>query len=111
MERVGEPAPVEGGTRCTLAVQIPEDLRYVEGHFEGNPIVPGVAQLLPLVYEPASRAWPDLGAPRALRRVKFREALRPGDAVEVELTRRGDTVRFEVRRGDALCTRGALVFG
>lgn len=104
-----EMGPAEG-ERCLVRVRIPEDLRYVEGHFEGDPIVPGVAQLLPLVHEPIARTWPDLGAPRSVRRLKFREALRPGDALEVALSRADRKVRFEIRRGDTSCTSGVLVF-
>lgn len=105
------PEPVEGGERCRVAVRIPEDVKYVEGHFEHEPIVPGVAQLLPLVYTPARRAWPDLGPAKTLRRLKFLSALRPGESIEIELTRLGDKVRFQISRGDTLCTRGAIVFG
>lgn len=112
-EIVREDAPqaVDGGERCALSIRIPEDLRYVEGHFEHEPIVPGIAQLIPLVYEPARRAWPDLGHARSIRRLKFLQALRPGEALEVQLTRVDDKVRFEIRKGDEVCTRGALVFG
>ncbi len=109
--REDPPVAVDGGERYGLTVRVPADLRYLEGHFEGNPIVPGVAQLLPLVLEPASRVWPDLGALRTLRRLKFKAALRPGDTLEVQLTRQAEKVRFELRRDGELCTRGALTFG
>lgn len=100
----------DGESHCLVKVRIPEDLRYLDGHFPGDPIVPGIAQLLPLVLEPARAAWPDLGAPTAIKRLKFLDALRPGHALEVGLTRQGDRVRFEIRRGDVVCTRGSLMF-
>lgn len=106
-----DPEAVDGGERCRVRVRIPEDVKYVEGHFEHEPIVPGVAQLLPLVYAPARQAWPDLGAATSLRRLKFKSALRPGESIEVELTRQADKVRFQIRRGETLCTRGAITFG
>lgn len=95
-------------TRCTLRARIPEDLRYFEGHFEGDPIVPGIAQLLPLIWEPARRAWPDLPAPRAVARLKFLGALRPGHEVTVTLERSEGGVSFEVQREGQVVTRGKL---
>ncbi|MCB9597554.1 MAG: hypothetical protein H6719_32850 [Sandaracinaceae bacterium] len=97
--------------RCELRARVPEDLRYFEGHFEGDPIVPGIAQLLALVWAPARHAWPDLPAPRALTRLKFLAALRPGHELTVRLTRTADAVSFEIERGDTPCTRGKLVLG
>jgi 3-hydroxymyristoyl/3-hydroxydecanoyl-(acyl carrier protein) dehydratase len=106
----GEPEPTERGERCRVKVRVPPDLRYLEGHFPNDPIVPGIAQLLPLVHEPAAAAWPDLGPPTAIERLKFKAALRPGHALEVELRREAGKVRFEIRRGETRCTTGVLVF-
>lgn len=100
---------VSDAARCVLRARVPADLYYFEGHFEGDPIVPGIAQLLPLVWEPARRAWPDLPAPRAITRLKFLGALRPGHEITVTLEREPGGVSFELRRGDAVCTRGKLV--
>lgn len=107
---LGAPEPVEGGERCVAIARTPEDLRYVEGHFPGHPIVPGVAQLLPLVYRQVRRAWPDLPAASAIRRLKFLEALRPGDVLEVSMVRSDTKVRFEIKRGELTCSHGVLVF-
>lgn len=104
------PAAADATGRAVVTVRVPEDLRYVEGHFPENPIVPGIAQLLPLVYRPAREAWPDLGSLRAIKRLKFLDALRPGQTLEVELLRDASRVRFTIRRGETDCTRGSLVF-
>lgn len=94
---------------CEFLVRIPEDLKYFDGHFDGNPIVPGVAQMLPLAWEGVARAWPELGPAKELRRLKFREALRPGDEVRLTVSRVPGKVRFQIHRGEAVCTLGTFV--
>ncbi len=104
------PERTESGERCVLQARVPPDLRYLEGHFPGNPIVPGVAQLVPLVWREARLAWPALTAPSAIKRLKFLEALRPGDELEVELVKEREKLRFEIRRGETVCSHGVLTF-
>ena len=94
-------------------IHVPEDLVYFRGHFEGDPILPGVVQLdgavLPLVEE----AWPELaGALRRVMRLKFIAPIRPGDGILVRLERRGDLRRviFRIDLGETTATRGILSF-
>lgn len=95
-----------------MTVRVPVDLRYLEGHFPGDPIVPGVAQIVALAEEPARRVWPDLGPVSGLRRVKFTRAIRPADTLTLRLVRRDAKVSFRVYKADGgECSRGTLVFG
>ena len=87
--------PVVDGDSATVAVRVPEDLRYFEGHFPNDPVVPGVAQLL-LVEEAVRRAFPDLDRPRSVRRVKFNRRIDPGASITLALARSAALVRFVV---------------
>ena len=93
-----------------FAVEIAPDLLWLQGHFPGAPLLPGVAQLLALVLDRAHWLWPELGQPRRLSRLKFKSPIRPGDQLEVRLERSAQEVRFGLHRGDEPCTSGALVF-
>jgi 3-hydroxymyristoyl/3-hydroxydecanoyl-(acyl carrier protein) dehydratase len=94
----------------TFTVNIPADLLYFEGHFPGSPILPAIAQLVALVLDRTHALWPELGQPRRVTRLKFMQAIAPGDEVEVRLERAGGDVRFTLSRGGEPCTRGALAF-
>ncbi|MEM7605257.1 MAG: hypothetical protein AAF411_07860 [Myxococcota bacterium] len=92
---------------------VPDGLRYLEGHFPGDPIVPGVAQVVALGEARARAAWPELGAAAGLKRLKFMTALRPGDRLALSLTRKGSApvkVTMVIHKGDTLCSKGTLLF-
>jgi hypothetical protein len=91
-------------------VQLPNDLVFFRGHFDAVPILPGVAQLIAIVLPTARRRFPDLGALRRLRRVRFRRPLLPGETVAVVVHRDEREVRFELRVGAVIATQGTLVF-
>jgi len=94
-------------------VRVLPDPACVEGHFPGDPVVPGVAQLLDVVEPQVRAAFPDLGVLRRVSRVKFLAALRPGDTLSLTLRRRrgGGTVQVEIRRGEEMATKGAFEYG
>lgn len=97
-------------TEVHVSVGVPATLRYFDGHFPGDPIVPGVAQLGPLAESQTRRAWPELGALLSVKRLKFMQALRPDDALALTLKRAGDKVTFALHKGELECTRGTFVF-
>ncbi|OAH97453.1 AMP-dependent synthetase [Methylomonas methanica] len=67
-----------------LALRIPKDLTYFNGHFEEIAVVPGVVQIQWAVHY--ARQY--LGLTRAfshMESVKFKELLLPGQQLELEL--------------------------
>jgi 3-hydroxymyristoyl/3-hydroxydecanoyl-(acyl carrier protein) dehydratase len=60
-----------------LTWNVPEKLPYFEGHFPGNPILPGVA-LLDLIEVLLK------GTLKAIKSAKFMEVVRPLDTLQVE---------------------------
>jgi len=97
------------GESHRLPVHVPTDLRYLEGHFPGDPIVPGIAQLA-LAERAAHTAHADLGAPKGIRRLKFSARIDPGDDLEIELKRTEAKVRFVIRRDETECSRGTIIY-
>lgn len=101
-------------TRARFAVTVPRDLVFFEGHFEGRPMLPGVAQLVALADQRAREVWPDLGPAKRIARVKFQAVVMPGDALELELERSDvgadTTVRYRLTRGGAPASTGGVVY-
>ncbi len=104
-----------GEGRARIEVRVPERSIYFEGHFEGRPMLPGVAQVVGLAEEQACRVFAALGPARRLTRTKFQAVVAPGDRLELFLDREPgaeDTkVRFRLERAGESVSSGVLVFG
>lgn len=89
----------------------PADHPAAQGHFPGNPVIPG-AVLLSEVLKAAER---DLGANLSSCRIKsakFFAPVRPGDRIVIELSRSGaDEVRFACAVGDRAVLKGEVACG
>lgn len=105
--------PPSGDGTVRFRAVVPPDLVFLRGHFEGQPILPAVVQVVGLALEGSAREWPDLVRVRRLSRLKFRRPIGPGAALEVVL-RRSDgepRVDFVIREGEETCSSGTLGFG
>ena len=102
----------EGRTEILrLSLRVPPDLRWLRGHFDGQPILAAVVQLLEVQWH-VREIWPDLAAPRRITRAKFRRPIRPGDRLLLRLRRTGGRgqASFEYLRHDEVCSSGTMVF-
>lgn len=105
--------------RCTratvysVALIIPPDLFYFEGHFPGRPILPGVALVHSVVLPEIARVCPNLLGLRRITRLKFRRPIRPSDQLELELihAEQSSDIDFQIRRESMICASGRLSFG
>lgn len=84
-------------------LRVPHDLRHFEGHFDQNPMLPGVAEILEVVDREARHAFPALVSAGAKRmtRLKFLAVILPGDelAVHLSLSTEGEPqLRYRIDR-------------
>jgi len=105
-----EELPVTAPDKRTFQTQIPERYSWFDGHFPGYPILAGAVQLKELVLPTLYRAFSDLSAVLAMKRIKFSGRIMPGDHVSVALCREDHTIHFEIHKGDVVCSAGSLVF-
>lgn len=112
---------LESGARAVGLKQFTPDEDYFQGHFPGNPIVPGVlliealAQVgcVAILAMPANRG--KLVYFAGIDNVRFKRPLRPGDAarLEVSLTKMRGRIGKGMARatvGDDLALEGELTF-
>ena len=85
-----ETMEVDAAGVCHATYRIPDNPFYCQGHFPGNPIVPGVilcemmAQASSGLY---SQAFKDnLMVYRSMDQIKFRREVHPGDLCEITAT-------------------------
>ena len=83
----------------------PADSPFLEGHFPGNPVVPGAMML---GYLADCLSGVGLAIDR-VRRMKFRRPLPPGRAIEVKLVERDGEASVEFRDADGVVASGTLV--
>jgi len=79
-----------------------------QGHFPGNPLIPGAVLLAGALQEIQAGLGVDL-SPCRIRSAKFTAPVRPGDRVSIEYSRRDDkAIRFECRIGGRTVLTGEV---
>lgn len=85
-----------GPDSLELDFTLAQDCPWLEGHFPGQPILPGVVQVgWAAAY--ASQLAPCDEPPMQLQRIKFKRPILPGASLTLSLTARGGQVYFEYR--------------
>jgi 3-hydroxyacyl-[acyl-carrier-protein] dehydratase len=91
----------------------PEAAVWFQGHFPGQPTLPGVAQIQ-LVLDPLSRTAAGRCYLRRVGRVRFRRMIRPGESIRVEVESardRPDGYQFRLTVGGEIACSGNLQVG
>ena len=86
---------------------------WFQGHFPDNPILPGIAQLA-LVKAVVTQASGMETAVKELRRVRYRQMIRPGDAMSIQVVAVPDapyTYKFKIIASNEVACSGTMCIG
>jgi 3-hydroxyacyl-[acyl-carrier-protein] dehydratase len=90
-----------------LQLQFAPDHPAAQGHFPGNPVIPGAVLLNEALVAIGQR----LGAPLSgctIRSAKFLHPVRPGDAVDIEFSESDGRVELTGRLGETTVMKGEV---
>lgn len=107
---------VGNAAELKATIDIPADGTWFEGHFPGNPVLPGVAELALAI----AALRQEIGKPLPLRSIasaRLRQLVRPGDRLELSaresagLEGESARLRFDLKRDGVLVANGEFIVG
>jgi 3-hydroxymyristoyl/3-hydroxydecanoyl-(acyl carrier protein) dehydratase len=95
IERTGPGADTGARTGIRIELTVPKDLYYFQGHFPGQPLLPGVVQVA-WAMELAGEYLPSVNSRtfQGLSAIKFMRVIEPGASVTLDLTFDADKQRL-----------------
>jgi 3-hydroxymyristoyl/3-hydroxydecanoyl-(acyl carrier protein) dehydratase len=97
-------------TVITVDTAVPADSPWFSGHFPGNPILPGIAQLEMVAAAIAQSSGKNLYVTR-LGRVKFKALVHPDERLRIEARAKAEvgTFAFSIHAGDSEVCSGTMI--
>ena len=88
-------------------IQVPAESSLLDGHFPGEPVLPGLAQIS-MVFDVIQKATESELGVLSVNRVRFKRIVRPDDlltVVAVPLEKEADAYSFYIKiQGDLVCS-------
>ena len=94
----------------SLDIQVPSESNWFSGHFPGEPILPGIAQL-GMVFDAINRMGGRNFKITGIRRVRFKQIIRPDDPLRVTVKPQkngGGTYDFRIQMNAELACSGVM---
>ena len=102
--------PMPDADKLAAEVRVPADSPWFDGHFPGNPVLPGIAQL-GMVFDLISRAFSEAIRVTDVSRVRFKQLIVPEDRLAVTAepkAGRQGAYTFRITKGNELVCSGNM---
>jgi 3-hydroxymyristoyl/3-hydroxydecanoyl-(acyl carrier protein) dehydratase len=99
-----------GDGAITASIEVPSDSVWFDGHFPGEALLPGVAQIA-MVVEILCKALGKSVSVTDVNRVRFKLAIKPGERIDVEVTPKENNMPswgFRLLKGSEVACSGFL---
>jgi 3-hydroxymyristoyl/3-hydroxydecanoyl-(acyl carrier protein) dehydratase len=96
----------------SMKIRVPANSPWFCGHFPGEPILPGIAQL-GMVFDAISRSNDRKLTLRSVSRVRFKQAIRPDDRLKITAAPKRDDVdsyTFRIMHEEEVVCSGVMTF-
>ena len=99
------------GTRSGVEyeLRVARNLKWFDGHFPGNPILPGIIQIHWAIHFGGSMGFKP-GGFKGIQRVKFKEIVRPDTILLLHLKSKPGKLVFSFISGSSLHSEGTIEF-
>jgi len=98
---------VSDDAEISLDITVPPDSNWFSGHFPGEPVLPGIAQL-GMVFDAVNRAGGQKFRITGVRRVRFKQIVRPDDRMHLTIRaqkNRTESYDFRIQvNAEVVCT-------
>lgn len=98
-------------SKIATSIKVEDTSPWFSGHFPGNPVFPGIAQLQ-LVADLIRASGTDTMHLSSISRVKFRKVVKPGEKLDIEVVsgNRKNYYLFTITSGDEAVCSGKMFF-
>lgn len=98
-------------TSAVICITVPEDLAYLEGHFAGHPIVPGIVQLH-WVVNLSKEIWGISGEIVEVSPIKFSKLMRPRENFDIKIEHhfKESMIKYSYKNNENLYSSGRFKY-
>ncbi len=97
--------------KVSAGVEVKPDSPWFSGHFPGNPILPGIAQLA-MVFEAIEQGGQDDLRISSVRRVRFKQIVKPEDRLKLTVQPISESpfsYSFQIMLKDEIACSGTMI--